>query len=52
MKTEDGNIPEADIFASGKPLTKYHLAINAASQSLAKEDPKLLLDRGTYNNYL
>jgi hypothetical protein len=38
-------IPEADIFPSGK--TKYHLAINAASQSMVKEDPKLLLNRGT-----
>ena len=31
---------------SGKPLTKYQIAINEAAMDIAKEDPVVVLDRG------
>ena len=31
---------------SGKPLTKYQVAINDAAVSIAKENPEAVLDRG------
>ena len=38
-------IPEAKIY-TGENLKKYHLAVNAASQNLATENPQLLVNRG------